>query len=162
MPFTMQCISSDYVSLWGHSPASLRGDHFHQDLHPPPLAIVGHVDACLIWKHSVCSICRRTCFLTCLKSQFSDIQNVLEWNQMNRERLLPKCWTKREGMSACETKAVVHWESGSILGTILANANVPMIPQCCYGKLPPASPHLWRTAAVYPQLPTALPTALPG
>lgn len=47
---------------------------------------------------------------------------------------------------------VVHWESGSILGTILANASVPMIPQCCYGKLP-ASLHLWRTAAVYPQLP---------
>lgn len=48
MPFTMQCTSYDYVSLWALRPASLRGDHFHQDLHPPPLAIVGHVDACLI------------------------------------------------------------------------------------------------------------------
>lgn len=37
MPFTMQCISSDYVSLRALSPASLRGDHFHQDFHPPPL-----------------------------------------------------------------------------------------------------------------------------
>lgn len=100
--------------------------------------------------------------ISLLKSQFSDVQNVLEWNRTNQERLLTKCWTKREGMSACETKAVFHWESGSILGTILANANVPMIPQCCYGKLPPASLHLWRTAAVYPQIPAALPTALPG
>lgn len=75
---------------------------------------------------------------------------------------LTKCCQKKESTSACESKAAVHWESGSIIGTILANANVPMIPQCCYGKLPPASPHLRRTAAVYPQLPTALPTALPG
>lgn len=32
--------------------------------------------------------------------------------------------------------------SGCILGTILANASVPMIPPCCYGNLPSASPHL--------------------
>lgn len=37
MPFTMQCISSDYESLGALSPANLRGDHFHQDLHSPPL-----------------------------------------------------------------------------------------------------------------------------
>lgn len=103
-----------------------------------------------------------------LASQFSDIQNMLGWNQMNQKMFVGKVTNKKakkkknEGVSAYETKAVVHWESGSILGTILANASVPMIPQCCYGKLPPASLHLWRTAAVYPQLPTALPTALPG
>lgn len=100
---------------------------------------------------------------TCLASQFSDTQNLLDWNQMNRRLFVDKVINKKKikGVSACESKAAIHWESGSILGTILANASVPMIPQCCYGKLPSASLHLWRTAAVYPQLPTALPIALP-
>ncbi len=52
---------------------------------PTSPAIVGHVDACLIWKHSLCWICLRTCFLTHHASQFSDIQNMLEWNQTNRK-----------------------------------------------------------------------------
>lgn len=167
MPFTMQCISSDYVSLWAHSPASLRGDYFHQDLHPPlpcnswPCWCLPDLKALIVFNPSE-NLLPDTARLA---SQFSDVQNMLAWNQTNRKTLVDKVTDKKrkkkEGVSACETKAVVHWESGSIWGTILANASVPMIPHCCYGKLPPASPHLWRTAAVYPLLPTALPTALP-
>lgn len=96
-------------------------------------------------------------------SQFSDIPNMLDWNPTQSENVYRQTnKPETKSVSASESKTVFHWESGSFLGTILANASVPMIPQCCYGKLPSASPHLWRTAAVYPQLPTALPTALPG
>lgn len=52
-------------------------------------------------------------------------------------------------MSECSEPAAIRQESGGIQGTILANASVPMIPHCCYGKLTPASLHHWRTADVF-------------
>lgn len=168
MPFTMQCISSDYVSLWAHPPCQSEGWPLPSGPSPtspscnswpcwclpdPKALSVFHLSENLLPDVSQKSVLRHPKHVRMNRDQ-SEMFFVFF------DKMLQKKKKRKESMSACESKAAVHWESGSIIGTILAN--VPMIPQCCYGKLPPASPHLWRTAAVYPQLPTALPTALPG
>lgn len=60
-------------------------------------AIVGHVDACLIWKHSLCSIRLRTCFLTRHVSQVSSQTSKTCWRETKRigKRLLTKWQTKK-------------------------------------------------------------------
>lgn len=78
-------------------------------------------------------------------------QTEIKPNQKEKKRVfVDKATSQTEYVSACGSKKWWCIESGCVLGTILANAGVPMIPHCCYGKVPSASLHLWRTAAVYP------------
>lgn len=89
--------------------------------------------------------------LRCLKKKPFFLKIRLKSNLIRKKKGF--CWqsnNQTEYVSACGSKKWWCIESGCVLGTILANTGVLIIPHCCYGKVPSASLHLWRTAAVYP------------